>query len=251
MKLLFRHVPRLALTAAALLLLHGCAGASDASASEEPVVYFDLFSELGFWQPSGAVHDMKIRRVAGASRGTAIEIQPYFVEDYRRCLLLRYIPFIRAHRIRLRVWNGVLPDEGEIYVRGEITDANNKVHLLKMYGNTETFKSDARRTMLPVIGEEVSGAPVPFSGNAGRKGAGWVTYEATLPQDIETTLGEGMVDVGYFAPGDRYKISPERMIPIKQINISIDLPPGSTDLYHREDLRFYIDRLEFIGYPQR
>ncbi|AKJ65599.1 hypothetical protein [Kiritimatiella glycovorans] len=235
---------------AVCLALAGCAPESGASYGSGPVIYFDLFPELGFWQPSGAVHDMKIRDASGAAGGTALEIEPYFVEDYRRCLLLRYIPFIRAHRVRFRIWNSVPQDEGEVFVRGEITDANNKVHLLKMYGNTAAFRPDSRRSMLPVIGEEVAGAPVPFSGNRGREGAGWVTYEATLPQDIETTLGEGMVDVGYFSPGDRYKITPERMIPIKQFNISIDLPPGSTNLYHREDLRFYIDRLEFIGYPQ-
>ena len=76
-------------------------------------------------------------------------------------MMLSQLPFIRAHKIRLRVWNGIPGDAGELYLRFEITDANNKVHMVKMYGNTEASRVPERRTVKPVWGKEVEGTPLP------------------------------------------------------------------------------------------
>ena len=114
--------------------------------------------------------------------------------------------------------------------------------MVKMYGNTEMFRDPKRKTVKPVWGKDVEGSPVP----AGQ----WITYEVELPQDIDYVYGEGFIDVGYFAPGDKYKITPDRMIPIKQITISLDAAPENR-LAGREGMAVYIDRVEFIGYEKQ
>ena len=216
--------------------------AATASASEN-IIYYSLFDTVGWWQPSDAAKAWEISsEIPGATRGKALKIIPKFgAGTDRRIMLLDQIPFIRAQKIRLRLWNAIPADAGEIYLRFEIVDANNKVHMVKMYGNTEAFRVPERKTVKPVWGKDVEGAPVP-SGK-------WIIYEAELPQDIDYVYGEGFIDVGYFAPGDRYKITPERMIPIKQVTISLDTTPENR-LAGREGLAVYIDRVEFIGYAK-
>ena len=215
-----------------------------AEAERESVIHYDLFETFGWWQPSDAAKAWEITgEIPGATRGKALKIIPTFGEGtHRRIMLLSYLPFIRAHKIRLRLWNGIPAGAGEIYLRFEITDANNKVHMVKMYGNTESNRDPKLKTMKPIWGKEVEGIPMP-SGK-------WISYEAVLPQDIDYVYGDGFVDVGYFAPGDKYKITPDRMIPIKQITISLDAPPGSEELMGRTDLAIYIDKIEFIGYER-
>jgi hypothetical protein len=210
----------------------------------ENIIHYDLFEAFGWWQPSDAAKAWEISsEIPGATRGKALKITPKFGEGTnRRIMLLSYLPFIRAQKIRLRLWNAIPADAGAIHLRFEIVDANNKVHMVKMYGNTEAFRSPERKTVKPVWGKEVEGAPIP----AGQ----WFVYEAELPQDIDYVYGEGFVDVGYFAPGDRYKITPERMIPIKQVTISLDAAPENK-LSGRDGLAVYIDKIEFLGYENK
>ena len=216
-----------------------------AGTEREPVIHYDLFETVGWWQPSDAANAWEITgEVPGATRGKALKIIPTFGEGtHRRIMLLSYLPFIRAHKIRLRLWSEIPVEAGKIYLRFEITDANNKVHMIKMYGNTVANRDPTLQMMKPVWGKEVEGVPLP-SGQ-------WIAYEAVLPQDMDYVYGEGFVDVGYFAPGDKYKITPDRMIPIKQITISLDAPLGSEKLIGRTDLAIYIDKIEFIGYGKR
>ncbi|MFA7369038.1 MAG: hypothetical protein WC334_05270 [Kiritimatiellales bacterium] len=226
-----------------LILICAVSAALSSSAAEN-IIYYSLFDTVGWWQPSDAAKAWEISsEIPGTTTGKALKIIPKFGPGTdRRIMLLNQIPFIRAHKIRLRLWNAIPADAGEIYLRFEIVDANNKVHMVKMYGNTEAFRAPERKTVNPVWGKDVEGAPVP----AGQ----WIIYEAELPQDIDYVYGEGFIDVGYFAPGDRYKITPERMIPIKQVTISLDAAPDHR-LAGREGLAVYIDRVEFIGYEKQ
>ena len=227
-----------------LVLLCAVSTALSSSAAEN-IIYYSLFNEsIGWWQPSDAAKSWEVSsEIPDSTGGKALKIIPKFGSGTdRRIMMLCQIPFIRAHKIRVRLWNAIPADAGEIYLRFEIVDANNKVHMVKMYGNTEAFRTPERKTVKPVWGKDVEGSPVP-SGK-------WITYEAELPQDIDYVYGEGFIDVGYFAPGDRYKITPERMIPIKQITISLDTTPDNR-LSGSEGLAVYIDRVEFVGYEKQ
>jgi hypothetical protein len=225
-------------------LVLGIIAAGVLSAPAENIIYYDLFGNFGWWQPSDASKAWEISgELSGATGGKTLKIIPTFGNGTnRRIMLLSYLPYIRAHKIRLRLWSAIPSDAGEVYLRFEITDANNKVHMVKLYGNTEAFRDPERKTVKPVWGKDVEGTPLPVGQ--------WITYEAELPQDIDYVYGEGFVDVGYFAPGDKYKITPDRMIPIKQITVSLDAAPANR-LAGREGLAVHMDKIEFIGYGNK
>jgi len=155
----------------------------------------------------------------------SLKFRAQFTETHRRLTVIWALPPVLFDTLRLRVWNTVSPEQGEVFLGCNLQDVDKRPFFLSWYGAAGSASA-----------QRPPRAALPFSRpDAGN--SGWTLYHLKLPDDI--------VHVG----GDKKATAtplPDKAL--KTLFIIFEVAPDSP-LIGKEAV-FYLDGLELTWTPR-